>query len=179
MGTLLTDLLRLRLLEDDDLGLYRSLYTCPRVMAQIGEPLAPDAATRAFAAAVRQNGLDAPGHRTFAAFDRAGGTAVGIGALMRAGDRAEIGLMLVPAAWDGHRSRQLIQALVDHGFGSMHLSALDAVCRNGPNARFGRRLARVLGFVESGKAPAGTTHWQLERGCRYATAPVGSVASTE
>lgn len=179
MATLLTDRLHLRLLAEPDLGLYRSLYTCPRVMAQIGAPLAPDAATRAFAAAVRHNGLDVPGHRTFAAFDRGGGSAIGIGALLRTGDRAEIGLMLLPSAWDGQRSRELIQALVDYGFGHMGLSALDAICRKGPNARFGRRMARLLGFLESGTAPAGTTRWQLDRGRADASTPVGSVACTE
>jgi RimJ/RimL family protein N-acetyltransferase len=177
--TLLTDRLALRLLGAQDAALYRSLYTCPRVMARIGTPLTDAAAGRAFAAALAHNGRDTPGHRTFAAFDRATGSAVGIAALARAGGRAEIGLMLLPRAWDGRRSHEVLDALVAYGFGPMALDVLDAACREGPNVRPGRRLVQPYGFVEVPAGRRGTVQWELLRSGAIARAEVGRVTFAE
>lgn len=179
MPTLLTHRLRLRLLDDSDLDLYRSLYTCPRVMAQIAEPLAEDAAQRAFAAVVAHNRRERPGHRAFAAFDMDSGASVGIGALIRAGRRGEIGLMLLPSAWDGRRSHEVLDALVAYAFGPMGLDALDAACRDGPNVRPGRRLVQPYGFAEVAPARPGTVQWALDRSRWRTRAEVGSVIIAE
>lgn len=179
MTRLRTDRLDLRLLGESDAPLYVRLYTCPRVMAQVGAPLDPAAAARAFAAAVAHNHRARPGHRTFSAFDRDGGDAVGIGALARRGTRAEIGLLLLPSAWDGRRSHEVLDALVAYGFGSMGLDGLDAVCRLGPNVRPSRRLVRPYGFEEVVPERPGTMHWRLERAAWRPRAEVGSVAIAE
>lgn len=179
MPTLLTDRLALRLLREDDASLYRRLYTCPRVMAQIGAPLTDAAADRAFAAAVAHNGRSEPGHRTFAAFDRESGTEVGIGALARSGDGAEIGLMLLPAAWDGRRSHELLDALVVYALGPMRLERLDAACREGPNVRSGRRLVQPYGFAEVPPRRPGTVQWLLERSLWAPGPEVGRVTFRE
>lgn len=178
MTRLRTARLELRLLAhgDADAALYRRLYTCPRVMAHIGTPLQPAAADRAFAAAVAHNARTAPGHRTFAVFDRDDGGEVGIGALARAGDRAEIGLMLLPAAWDGRRSHEVLDALVAYGFGPMALAALDAACRAGPNVRPSRRLVAPYGFAEVAPGRPGTVQWRLARADWRSRSAVGSVA---
>lgn len=179
MTRLRTDRLDLRLLGESDASLYSRLYTCPRVMAQVGAPLDEVAAARAFAAAVAHNHRALPGHRTFTAFDRDDGGAVGIGALARSGTRAEIGLMLLPAAWDGRRSHEVLDALVAYGFGPMGLDGLDAVCRIGPNVRPSRRLVRPYGFEEVVPDRPGTTHWRLERHAWRSRIEVGSVAIAE
>lgn len=163
MTELLTPHLRLRLLGPDDLALYERLYACPQVMAQIGAPLTAEAAERAFRAAVAHNGRDDPGHRTFVAFDRATQAALGIGALARSGRRAEIGLMLLPAAWGGIASREVMDALVNHAFGAMRLEALDAACRAGPNERPGQRLVAPYGFVRLPSDDPGIVRWVLDR----------------
>ena len=163
MSQLVTDHLRLRLLDARDAALYCGLYTCPRVMANIGPPLDGTRATRAFAATLAHNTRDVPGHRAFAVFDRVDATPVGIGALMREGARAEIGLMLLPAAWDGRRSHEVLDALLVHAFVSRGLQAVDAVCREGPNVRPSRRLLRPYGFTEVPQSLAGTLRWELRR----------------
>lgn len=177
MADLSTPHLRLRLLGPDDAALYERLYTCPRVMAQIGPPLTLEAAARAFRATVAHNGADHPGHRTFAAFDRITGAAVGIGALIRTGDRAEIGLMLLPEACDGLRSREVMDVLVDFAFGPMGLQALDAMCRAGPNERPGRRLVAPYGFVEVPPTRPGMVQWVLDRAHRPPAAAIGSAVA--
>lgn len=179
MTDLLTPRLRLRLLDLRDVALYRALYTCPRVMANIAAPLAPAEADRAFAAAVRHNGRDRPGHRTWAVQDRADGTPVGIGALARSGQRAEVGLMLVPAAWDGRRSHEVLDALVAHAFGPMGLDWLDAACRDGANVRPSRRLVEPYGFREVAAGRPGTRQWLLARGDWRPRAEVGRVMRPE
>lgn len=163
MTELPTAHLDLRLLGPEDLALYQGLYTCPRVMAQIGAPLTAEAAGRAFRAAVAHNGRDEPGHRTFVAFDRATRAALGIGALVRSGRRAEIGLMLLPAAWGGVASREVMDALVAHAFGPMRLEGLDAACRAGPNERPGQRLVAPYGFVRVPPHDSGMVRWVLDR----------------
>jgi RimJ/RimL family protein N-acetyltransferase len=67
MTRLSTARLDLRLLDERDAALYARLYTCPRVMAQIGPPLDAVAAERAFTAAVAHNRRALPGHRTWTA----------------------------------------------------------------------------------------------------------------
>jgi len=179
MTRLSTARLDLRLLDERDAALYARLYTCPRVMAQIGPPLDAVAAERAFTAAVAHNRRALPGHRTFAVFDRADGAAVGIGALARSGARAEIGLMLLPDAWDGRRSHEVLDALVAYGFGPMRVDGLDAVCRLGPNVRASRRLVQPYGFTEVVAERPGTMHWRLARDAWRPRAEVGSVAIAE
>lgn len=151
----------LRLLDERDRALYLALYTCPRVMRHIGAPLSEPDATAAFARTVAHNLRASPGHRTFA-IDGPGGAA-GIGALHRAGARAEIGLMLLPSKWDGRHSHRAMQALAAHAFDAMALQALDAVCRLGPNVRPCMRLVAPLGFVDAHAVRPGTRQWQLTR----------------
>lgn len=170
---LATSRLRLRLLEEQDGELYRSLYTDPRVMARIAPPLTAADAVRDFGAAVAHNRRDAPGHRTWAVFDRDDGRAAGIGALRRCGTRAEVGLMLLPWAWDGRRSHELLEALVGFALGPMSLEALDAVCMDGPNVRPSRRLVTPCGFVEVPAERPGTVQWILRRDAWATRADIG------
>jgi RimJ/RimL family protein N-acetyltransferase len=163
MSELLTARLCLRLLDARDADLYRALYTSPRVMAHIGAPLTDTGAARAFAAAVEHNALDAPGHRSFTVLDRATAAAVGLGALLRDGARAEIGLMLLPSAWDGRRSHEVLDALVAHAFDAMVLDVLVATCLAGPNVRPSRRLVEPYGFAEAAPLRVGTVRWELPR----------------
>lgn len=164
-ATLLTARLRLRLLDgrDADAALYRALYTCPRVMAQIAPPLDEAEADAAFARVCRHNGLERPGHRVWAVEDRATGVGLGIVALLRDGARAELGLMLVPRAWNGQASRASLAAVVGYGFGALGLEHIDADCRDGPNTRVLRRLLLPLGFESVPAARPGCVQWALPK----------------
>lgn len=170
-ATLMTPRLRLRLLEsrDADAALYRALYTCPRVMAQIAPPLGDAEADAAFTRVCRHNTLERPGHRSWAVEDRTTGTGFGIVALHRAEARAELGLMLLPRAWNGQTSRAALAAVVDHGFGTLGLEHIDADCREGPNTRILRHLLLPLGFESVPATRPGYAQWALPigrwRGC--------------
>jgi RimJ/RimL family protein N-acetyltransferase len=164
--TLVTARLRLRLLDgrQTDAALYRALYTCPRVMAQIAPPLDDVEADAAFARVCRHNALERPGHRSWAVEDRITETGLGIVALHRSGARAELGLMLLPRAWNGHTSRTALSAVIDHGFGTLGLEHIDADCREGPNTRILRHLLLPLGFEPVPAMRAGYAQWALPIG---------------
>jgi len=165
-STLLTAHLELRLLDADraaDARLYRALYTCPTVMAEIGPPLTADAATAAFARVCRHNALDAPGHRAWTVARRRDEVPVGLVVLHRRGERAELGLMLLPAAWNGRVSTEALAPVIRYGFEVVGLAAIDAGCRDGRNTRVLRRLLARFGFDRISEPRPGFADWTLPR----------------
>lgn len=155
--------LRLRLLDAGDRALHASLYTSPRVMARIAPALDASAAARAFDASVAHNARSAPGHRTWAVSEADGARDIGIGALHRDGDAADVGIMLLPGAWNGRYSVEVLDALVGCGFADLGLQRLFAVCRLGPNERMAHRLLAPQGFRPTAAQRPGTARWLLER----------------
>lgn len=160
---LLTSRLVLRLMKrnEADAALYRALYTCPRVMAQIAPPLEHAAADAAFARVCLHNGRNQPGHRTWVVQRRSESTGLGIVALHRAGSEAELGLMLLPQAWNGHTSRAALEVVIAHGIDTLGLEVIKADCREGPNVRILSRLLVPLGFEPAQAARTGCAQWQL------------------
>jgi RimJ/RimL family protein N-acetyltransferase len=165
-ATLLTSNLRLRLLdsnESDHALLYRSLYTCQQVMAEIGPPLTAEAADAGFARVCRHNTFAAPGHRAWAVAGRQTGHAFGLVVLHRRGSRAELGLMLAPEAWTGRVSTEALAPAIEYGFAVMGLEHIDAGCRDGRNTRVSRRLLAPFDFVPAPRPRPGFADWMLSR----------------
>jgi len=165
-STLFTPSLVLCLLDADNAGhaaLYRALYTCPAVMAEIGPPLALDAADAAFARVCRHNACDTPGHRAWSVSFRGDDAAVGLAVLQRRSRRAELGLMLLPSAWTGRVSNEALAPVIRYGFEVMELQAVDAGCRDGRNTRVSRRLLAPFGFERVPEPRPGFADWTLPR----------------
>lgn len=171
MAELETPRLRLRPLNAGDQALYCGLYTDAAVMREVGPPLAADAAARAFHAACRHNVRDRPGHRFWAihmkAADATNHAAGGIGmaALLRTGDAAELGVMLRHGWWNGGISSEAFVPLIDHAFLGMGLALVYAQRADNDHARIIDRLLDRFGFV---RAPAGApdpslARWELPR----------------
>jgi RimJ/RimL family protein N-acetyltransferase len=181
-ATLLTPALRLRLLDADDAGhaaLYRRLYMCPQVMAEIGEPLTAAAADTAFGRVCHHNARDAPGHRAWAVSGRESEDGLGLVVLYRRGDRAELGLMLRPEAWTGRVSNEALAPVIDYGFAAMGLETVDAGCRDGRNTRVSRRLLAPFAFIPSPDPRPGFAEWLLPRARWLARPGARSVASRD
>lgn len=170
MADLETARLRLRPLVAADQALYCGLYTDAAVMREIGPPLAADAAAEAFRAACRHNAKDTPGHRFWAIDAKAADgvpTAVGIGmaALLRSGDRAELGVMLRHGWWQLGISSEAFVPLIDHAFLGMALALVYAQRPDGDHARIIDRLLGRFGFVRTPDTAPGPAvcRWELPR----------------
>lgn len=155
---------RLRLLReeaDDDAALYAHLYTDPEVMRHIVAPLDAAAAAAAFGRACRHNAAARPGHRTWRIDGRADGVALGIAALRRAGDAAEVGVVLREAAWGRGLGREAIAAVLDHGFATLGLAL---VFGERPDDAQAARVDRMFAPLDLRRvtAPApGRARWEL------------------
>jgi len=158
--------LRLRLLHEEaggDAALYVHLYTDAAVMQWIAPPLGIDAATAAFNRACRHNRAARPGHRTWRV-DGLDGRDIGIAALQRAGDAAEIGVVLREGAWGRGLAREALGAVLAHAFDGMGLAMVYGERPNDAQARLVDRMFAPLGLERvPGRAPPGQARWELAR----------------
>jgi len=171
---LATPRLRLRLLEARDEAVFRHLYTDPDVMRRILPPLSADAAAQSFARACRHNARDTPGHR-FWAIDYAPvdtpvdgappADAIGMAALLRSGDSAELGVMLRREWWKQGISSEAFVPLIAHGFTGMGLSLVWAERPDDDHALIIDRLLGRFGFVRTPERASNDSHcrWELPR----------------
>ncbi len=164
LATLSTPHLSMPPLQARHEALYVALYADPRVMARIAAPLAPGEARRAFAAAMSALNDSDPALRTWAVLERDTGRALGIGAVIPRARDTELGVMLLPAAWNARYSHEVIDALVAHAFDGLGIDRLVGICRAGANERMSRRLLRAHGFVDVTPDRPGTAQWALDRG---------------
>ena len=118
----------------------------------------------------------APVRRTWAATLRSSAEPVGIGALARRAHDTELGVMLLPTAWNGRYSHEVIDALVAHAFDDLGIDVLTGICQAGPNERMSRRLLEAHGFRVAPPDRPGTARWTLA-GEHWAR-PIGSAASS-
>lgn len=172
-ATLLSARLWLRLLDAEDsthTALYCALYTSEAVMAEIGPVLSPEAADAACRTMARHNRMSVPGHRTWVIEDRHEGVDAGVVALHRRGTRAELGLMLLPEAWTGRVSREVLAPVIAYGFEAMSLEHIDAGCRDGRNTRVSRRLLVPFPFEPVPAPKPGSAYWCLARSAWLARA---------
>ena len=173
MSTLETARLQLRLLReerDGDVALYTDLYTDAAVMRHIAAPLAADAAAQAFARACRHNQASRPGHRTWRVDGRTGGTALGIAALQRTGDVAEVGVILREGAWGHGLGREAIAAVLGHAFAIAGLALVYGERPDDTQARLVDRMFAPLGLERVTPPTPGLARWELPR-ARWSGSP--------
>jgi RimJ/RimL family protein N-acetyltransferase len=165
-GDLHTPRLHVRPLAVSDERLYCGLYADPEVMRHVAEPLATDAARRAFSAILKQLAADPPRSRYWTLHPHDGGGALGLMAWVPDHDDAgsgEVGVVLArPAACRGYATES-VAALADAVFarnGQRRLWARHAP-GNGPAAG----LMRKLGFapLAEARSASGLLRWELER----------------
>lgn len=163
-----TERFHLALLEAGDPAhrdLFIHLYTCPDVMARILPPMADDAAEREFERACRANLAASPGHRFWCVRTHVPDAPVGMAALLRHGDEAEIGVMLSRSWWNRGVSSETFVVVIAHGFRVMGLGRITAERLDDDHALIIDRLLGRLGFSrtpERASAP-GQCRWELPR----------------
>lgn len=165
MATMETDRLRLRPMEARDEAMFCHLYTDPDVMRRIVAPLSAEAAANSFQRACSHNAKDTPGHRFWAIDDKGSATAIGMAALLRSGDSAELGVMLRNGWWSRGISSEAFVPLIDHAFLGMGLALVYAQRPDDDHARIIDRLLGRFGFVRTPdkvKDPA-LCRWELPR----------------
>jgi RimJ/RimL family protein N-acetyltransferase len=165
VSVLETPRLRLRLLHEEgegDVALYVHLYTDSAVMRCIAPPFDSAVAADAFARACRHNRAGRPGHRTWRIDDRATGDDLGIAALQRAGDAAELGVVLREAAWGRGIGREALGAVLDHAFAGLGLALVFGERPDDDQARRVDRMFAPLGLRRV-VAPSGRARWELPR----------------
>lgn len=174
--------LHLRLLEAGDAGqaaLYRSLYTCPRVMAEIGPVATADAAHRGFHAACRHNAR-LLGHRTWSVAPCSGTEPFGIAALRRIGGRAEFGAMFAPTHWGAGCAGDVLRVVAQYGFEILDCTAIDARSACERQMPVIERLLASAGFARTSAPALKPRTWALERHAWTQTrsVPIGFAAPT-
>ena len=167
MATMETDRLRLRPMEARDEAMFCHLYTDPDVMRRIVAPLSAEGAARSFQRACSHNAKDQPGHRFWAIDDKDSATAIGMAALLRSADSAELGVMLRNGWWNRGVSSEAFVPLIEHAFLGMGLALVYAQRPDDDHARIIDRLLDRFGFVRTPdkvKDPA-LCRWELPRAC--------------
>jgi RimJ/RimL family protein N-acetyltransferase len=165
MATMETDRLRLRPMEARDEAMFCHLYTDPDVMRRIVAPLSAEAAAQSFQRACRHNAKDRPGHRFWAIDHKDSDTAIGMAALMRSGDSAELGVMLRNGWWNRGVSSEAFVPLIDHAFLGMGLALVYAQRPDDDHARIIDRLLGRFGFERTPDRVLDKTlcRWELPR----------------
>lgn len=165
MAILDTPRLRLRPMETRDEAMFCHLYTDPDVMRRILPPLSAEAAAQSFKRACAHNAKDAPGHRFWAIDDRQSDTAIGMAALLRTGDSAELGVMLRNGWWNRGISSEAFAPLIEHAFVGMGLSLLYAQRPDDDHALLIDKLLDKFGFVRTPDKVTDKTlcRWELPR----------------
>jgi RimJ/RimL family protein N-acetyltransferase len=167
MATMETDRLRLRPMEARDEAMFCHLYTDPDVMRRIVAPLSAEAAAQSFRSARRHNAKGQPGHRFWAIDDKDSDTAIGMAALLRSGDSAELGVMLRNGWWNRGISSEAFVPLIDHAFLGMGLALVYAQRPDDDHARIIDRLLGRFGFARTPDRVEDKTlcRWELSRAC--------------
>jgi [ribosomal protein S5]-alanine N-acetyltransferase len=165
-GELLTPRLRLRPLAPSDERFYCALYTDPGVMRHVAEPLAPDAAQRAFSAVLRQLAAHPPRSRYWILALRESGCAVGLMACVPDRDdpgSAEVGVLLVGSAESRGYATEAITALAERVFAGPAQRRLWA--RHARDNALAVGLMRKLGFepLPDAVGEPAPVRWQLQR----------------
>lgn len=174
MQPLKTNRLVLRLFDIDapgDEALFVHLYTDPAVMRRIAFSTSAEKAARAFQAACRHNRQAAPGHRYWridwrgGEGDSAGPSDIGLAALRRHGDAAELGVMLREGGWNRGISSEAFTVVLAHAFGPMGLALVYAERPDDDHALIIDRLLGRFGFKRTPAQASGPDQcrWELSR----------------
>jgi RimJ/RimL family protein N-acetyltransferase len=146
-------------MEARDEAMFCHLYTDPDVMRRIVAPLSAEAALLSFQRACNHNAKDQPGHRFWAIDPKrddgtAADAAIGMAALLRNGDSAELGVMLVHGWWNSGVSSEafaplLAHAFTGHAFNGMGLALVYAQRPDDDHALIIDKLLAKFGFVRT------------------------------
>ncbi len=156
-----------RLVDDNDLDLYRGLYTAPEVMANIGAAMSIEAATETFEKALRFNRDPAARARYWQISNARGDGTVGMVALVRAArspTHGELGVMLLPRWQNRGVGLPALAGVVDGVISGRWLRDIDRLIARhaaaNPNAG---RLTEALGFDRQTDDGSGQVSWWLDR----------------
>ncbi|MGY4514726.1 RimJ/RimL family protein N-acetyltransferase [Lysobacter sp. HA18] len=152
---------RLHLTAPSDRQHYIDLYRDPEVMRHIGDVQDEARLQGAFDLVCRHNRARLPGHRCWTISDRLSDAFVGITALRRDGERAELGIMLRPDAWNRGVAKEVFGPLLEYAFAAMQLAVVDAERRDDAHAVLIDRLLHPFGFSDSPPTAAGLRRWAL------------------
>ena len=165
-----TPRLRLRPMEAQDEAMFCHLYTDPEVMRRILPPLSAEVAGQNFQRACGHNARDTPGHRFWAIDDKASASAIGMAALLRYGDSAELGVMLRHGWWNRGISSEAFVPLIGHAFtdsasNGMGLALVYAQRPDDDHALLIDRLLARFGFVRTPDkvSDKALCRWELPR----------------
>ncbi|GAB3346212.1 GNAT family N-acetyltransferase [Lysobacter tyrosinilyticus] len=163
MAVLDTPRLRLRPMEARDEAMFCHLYTDPDVMRRILAPLSTEAAAQSFQRARNHNAKETPGHRFWAIDERASEETIGMAALLRADDSAELGVMLRNEWWNQGISSEAFVPLIDHAFLGMGLALVHAERPDDDHALIIDKLLDRFGFVRTPERASAPTQcrWEL------------------
>ena len=152
-------------MEQRDEAMFCHLYTDPDVMLRILPPLTAEAAAQSFLRACDHNTKDTPGHRFWTIDDKAASEAIGMAALRRTGDSAELGVMLRNGWWNRGISSEAFVPLIDHAFQGMGLTLVYAERPDDDHALIIDRLLDRFGFVRTPERATAPTQcrWELPR----------------
>jgi RimJ/RimL family protein N-acetyltransferase len=166
MAVMETPRLRLRPMEARDEAVFCHLYADPDVMRRILPPLSAEAALQSFRRACGHNAKATPGHRFWTIDDKGSNTAIGMAALLRTGDSAELGVMLRNGWWNRGISSEAFVPLIDHAFLGMELALVYAQRPDDEHARIIDRLLDKFGFVRTPDKLIDKTlcRWELPQG---------------
>ena len=79
----------------------------------------------------------------------------------RDGERAELGIMLRPDAWNRGVAKEVFGPLLEYAFAAMQLAVIDAERRDDAHAGLIDRLLHPFGFSDSPPTAAGLRRWAL------------------
>lgn len=182
MKELETPRLHVRPLVSNDEAFYCGLYTDASVMRHIGPPLSPDAARTAFTKACRLN-LDGEfRYRLWIMSRKEDRIDIGLLALIRDGDQAEIGAMLISGAQSRGFAAESIAVLIDYAFSRHDLTLLFTRHSRAHDLATGlmSKLAFVCVIPEDEADPGcrwelSRQQWQMQRQSRALRTPESSI----
>ncbi|AXK73102.1 N-acetyltransferase [Lysobacter sp. TY2-98] len=153
---------RLRLVDEGDRDLYRTLYSSQDVMRAIGEPLDRETIDAQLSRVVAHNRSNKPGHRAWVIETLTDGHGVGLAALLREGNSAEFGVMLLPGAWQRGIGTATIRRLLLHAFEEMRVELVHASSQSTRAGVIGRLLA-PFNLERQDSERLGDSRWLLTR----------------
>ena len=162
----------LRLIDAGDRALYHALYASPEVMRTIGPPRAGADIDAQFGRVLKHNRLATPGHRAWAISAAGSHEPFGLTALLRDGNRAEFGIMLLPHAWRRGIASAAVRALLPLAFHGLRLERLDASRADDAQGAVMHRLLSPFGFRRTAGLRPQEIGWSLEA-CRWPGAARG------
>jgi RimJ/RimL family protein N-acetyltransferase len=154
-----------RLVNEDDIDLYRALYADADVMRYIAAAMGPEQVAAVFANALRHNANPAARARYWRVSHQRTGQTLGLAGLVRDASlptRGELGLMLLPRAQHTGVGVQTLECLVDGVLSQRWALGMDEVAGRHAVGNIGAgRLVEHLGFERFDIDTPGSMGWRM------------------